>query len=96
MIRLLIIALASGLACAYIARQKGRNPLPWLLYGLVFPVISLVFLLLTSALPEDSPSGRERRCPHCGEMIPAEASRCKHCGSAVEPAEIVIEKPGKQ
>ena len=96
MIRLLVIAVASGLACAFVAREKSRDPLPWFFYGLVFPVVSLVFLLMTPAPPETGRPRRERMCPHCGEAIPTEARACRHCGSAVEPAEIVIGKPGEK
>ena len=46
---LVIIAFLGGLCAATIAAGKGRNPIGWLVIGMMFPVLSVVLAIV---LPE--------------------------------------------
>lgn len=93
--RLMIIALASGLVCAFVAREKLRSPVAWFLIGTLLPGLSLLVVLFLPDIPTREARKRMRGCPHCERMIPAVVDRCDCCGEAVEPAEIVVRPRGR-
>ena len=50
---ILLIAIALGLISAGIAKWKGRWPLQWILYGALFSVVAIPFLLLLERRDSD-------------------------------------------
>ncbi|MEM9717082.1 MAG: hypothetical protein AAF826_11250 [Pseudomonadota bacterium] len=43
---LVLVAIILAVACALIARNKGRSVVLWTILGFIFPVIALVIILL--------------------------------------------------
>jgi len=44
--------------------------------------------------PQDAPVMAHKRCPYCGETVPADAQRCQHCGEALAGADRPWEQQG--
>jgi hypothetical protein len=68
-----ILAPLLGLIPASIASSKGREFLPWWLYGWALFIAALPHALMMQ------PAGKKRRCEHCAETIRVEAKVCPHC-----------------
>ena len=84
----IVAALFSGFLCSIVAGYKNRSAHLWFFAGALFPVVSLLFLLLmpSNASNESREGLRQvRACPFCAEKILAAAKVCKHCGSEVIP-----------
>lgn len=90
----LVVNFFLSLVVAYIASEKGRNPV--LFFFTSFFVSFLVGVLLVLAIPQrkSTPSGYSKefsidlskkmgKCPDCAEWINLEAKVCKHCGVKV-------------
>lgn len=71
------------------SRRKGGSFISGFLFSLLLsPLIAGLILAvrkpLKSTLEErELASGRMKRCPHCAELIRAEAKRCRFCGQDV-------------
>lgn len=68
----LMVALASGLAGALLAKRKNRNPVLWGMFGFLMPVLALVVLAFSKYL-----------CPQCGRALSnanGQARTCSGCG----------------
>lgn len=73
------IAVLIGLLPATIAHAKGRNFLAWWFYG-----AGLFIVALPHAIVMGQRDGNGRmKCPHCAEMILAEAQVCRFCARDV-------------
>jgi hypothetical protein len=77
---------------AYVAGQKGRSFAGFFI--LSFFVSFLIALIVSAAIPPASEvisstqnpmHGDRVACPHCAEVILAQAKVCKHCGRDVKP-----------
>ncbi|MBL8796645.1 MAG: hypothetical protein JNM56_22275 [Planctomycetia bacterium] len=44
--------------------------------------------------PQDAPLMAHKRCPYCGENVPADQERCQHCGEALAGADRPWEQQG--
>lgn len=76
---MVIIPLAASAALlGYIAKQKGREPLPWMVIGMFFFPLSLLVLLLVGETVQRKP------CEKCGEPIPIAALVCRFCDNPTE------------
>lgn len=42
---LFLVAVASGIFCAFIASEKGRSGFAWFLLGMLFPIIALLAVI---------------------------------------------------
>lgn len=81
----LLIALVLGLIPASIAQNRGRSFLGWYIFGFLLWIVALPCALM---IPNDQAAkdrhqlegGGARRCPHCAEIIRAEALVCRYCG----------------
>lgn len=89
LVLIVIINLGLSGVVAYVANQKGRSGGAF--FALSFLLSFVVGILVVMALPAlGSPADRASSsfrvaCPHCREMILADALVCKHCGRDVPP-----------
>jgi len=82
-----IVAIAFGLATAFVGRAKGSSFLLWLAIGTVLPIFGLAAALLYRS-EKDEP---ERRCPTCNNVVKLYVQVCPRCGTDLylpEPAEV--------
>jgi hypothetical protein len=73
----LLVNLLFGCVSGLLAHSKARNALGWFIAGCLIGPFALVVALLPPALKD----GFTRRCPHCSEIIRAEAQICRYCRS---------------
>lgn len=85
---LFVLWLVGGLVVALIASSKGRNGCGWFIYGFLLWPIALVHILVSPPNRKVMESralesGELKRCPHCAELIRADANVCRYCGRDV-------------
>ncbi len=81
---ILFLGILVGLIPAAIASSKGRNFFLWWFYGAMVFIVALPHALIMksdrAALDQRSlDTGDTKKCPHCAELIRAEAKVCRHC-----------------
>ena len=79
-----------GIAGAMIASQKGRSAGAWAILCFLLGPLGVVLALVASRdeaglEAQALESGDSRKCPHCAEIVKAEATKCRYCGTALEP-----------
>lgn len=87
---ILLLAVLIGLIPAAVAQSKGRNFFLWWLYGAALWIVAMPHSLLLKRdrrelEQRELATGDTRKCPHCAELIKAEAKVCRYCGRDVEP-----------
>ena len=83
-----LFVLINPFVVAAIAHKKGRNVPLWFLYGLGTQAIALLHASLMGSKEavlerRQLADGSRRKCPHCAEMIKADAKVCRFCGRDV-------------
>lgn len=83
----LIVAVLIGLIPAAIAQRKGRSFVGFWIYGALLFIVALPHALLMRANPKaveaNALASGGKQCPHCAEIIKAEANVCRFCGRDV-------------
>jgi hypothetical protein len=86
----LIFAALIGLLPAYIAKTKGKSFGLWWLYGAMIFIVALPHALLMKrdeqALEKEQLESGMKKCPHCAELVRAEATVCRFCNREFSPA----------
>lgn len=67
-----------GIAGAWLAHTRGKNPLFWGLLSAPFPFF--VFILWFQK-PDHEVTGYFRKCSSCGGIYPWKHDACKYCGA---------------
>lgn len=95
MFEILIISAFLGLIPAFIAQSKGRNFALWWFYGWMLFIVAFIHSIVLkpdvkAVEIKALASGDNKKCPHCAELIKAEAKVCRHCGRDVETAATAV------
>ena len=96
MLLVIIISVISGLISSYVANEKGRNWLIWLIFGFLGGPLGILLILLW---PKDQKVldekalyyGHKKKCPACAELIKPDAKKCRFCGTELDNYEPIIE-----
>ena len=96
MLLAVVISLICALISSYIANEKGRHWLVWLIAGFLGGPLGLLMILLW---PKDQNVldqkalyyGELQKCPACAELIKPDANKCRFCGAQLDKYEPIIE-----
>ena len=84
---LFLLAILIGLIPAAIARNKGRSFVGFWIYGALLFIVALPHALImkadTKAVEDQAIAAGGKKCPHCAEIIKAEATVCRFCSREV-------------
>lgn len=84
----IVIWIVMAIIVCVVALNRGRNGFGWFVYGLLIWPVALINVLVIPPLNERVETraieaGDSKRCPHCAEIIRAQANVCRYCGRDV-------------
>lgn len=87
---MIVVLIACGIAAGIVASNKGRSVGGWAFIGVILGPVGVLMALVVARNEVELEaraiaSGESRQCPHCAELIKAQATTCKHCGKDIEP-----------
>lgn len=79
----LVIWIIFAFAVGFYAASRGRRRMLWALLALfVSPLIALIILAVLPVSTEGLIlAGKHKKCPECGDIVPADANICLFCRS---------------
>jgi hypothetical protein len=85
----LVFAVLIGLIPAMVARSKGRDFVPWWIYGSLLFIVALPHALLLKPelkqVEQQQAAQGLKKCPFCAEMIKPDAKVCRYCSRDLPP-----------
>ena len=97
----IINAVMGAFVCAYLAKEKGKDPVNWVVLGLMFGLFAILAIGFstsvssksdTTTLQTDSmdshPGSELKKCPACAEHIKLEALKCRFCGEVFDQRQV--------
>ena len=87
---MIVILIACGTTAGIVASNKGRSVAGWCFLGVLLGPVGVLMALVVARNEAEIESravasGESRKCPHCAELVKAQATTCKHCGKDIEP-----------
>lgn len=76
---LMLDALICGFLASCLAELKGHSSGAWLACGFFFGILGLIAAAGLPLKQTTASAGLIRKCPHCAELIRAEANVCRYC-----------------
>jgi len=73
---ILLLLVAFGFLCGIAAAPRGKSPVNWFIYGILFGPFALIAILVGSPYSPET----HKLCPDCSEFVLKSARVCKHCG----------------
>lgn len=91
---LLLIWLMCGVGASLVAVNKGRSAVGWFATGFLLGPVGFIVSLIVSADASGVEaralrSGDLQKCPHCAELVKADATLCRYCGQHLPDIEPV-------
>lgn len=87
-----LISILLGLMTAIIASNKGYSFLRWWFNGTLFAPFALLYAIFMKRKIDPFQKGPSSKnliqCPHCKEMIEADARNCRFCRNKIEIIDI--------
>ena len=78
----LIWGIGWGLLCLSVAKDKEKNPRLWLVFGILFNVITFIILM---NLPHGNEiKGKIYNCPFCKHDVRRRDNYCSECGEVLK------------